>query len=154
MRWFVIPTIVITLLSAVPVIAQNPVSKNHLNFRSKPTLCGGQIVKEGLICIKNLSESQGKDTQRVAMIFDLGHEAIFIIKVYEFRPNKIGVSYVIKIDMFVEITNSKVPIAQSFVKKDGTTLVDPKYGEYGPKEAVENLKKYDEEIRLLLSALK
>lgn len=159
MKQFVIPAIVVTLLSATPAIAQKVVPDDYLNFSSYPTLCDGQILKDGVICVKNFSETQSKYISRNArLIFvsriDETTRIYEMVRVDEIRTNEAGIAYVVTIDWINNLTKMKQQIARTVVRKDGSTRVDPKYGEYGQVDAVMWLERRNKEIRLLVSALK
>jgi hypothetical protein len=137
-------------------IAQNPArKKDYFKFKTGANKsCKGQVVQD-IICIISSSDTKRGSVQRQAMMWDGATEmAMFVVTLYQLSPNEAGVTYGVSIQMVVGSTESIVPIARARIKKDGHVEIDPKYGEYGLKEASRNMQDYQSEIGMMIKALR
>lgn len=127
----------------------------YFSFSSNPDFCKGQIVNGGSICLLEVSKG---DTRRVARLVvfspDGLYKTITDITVAKLKPTTTKQKEFL---YWVEMTyaNTKIDekarkvIVDAAVNKDGKVFFV--FTELEGQEA--NLKKYDKEIRLLLSAL-
>lgn len=171
MRRFVIPAIVIAFLGATPAIAQRIYPKPfreystkaaYLDFSARPNLCSGQILDNGLICVKDLAKEQKSEKQVafMSLMFDMDEPfaTMITIRTFEVEPNNANIAYKAIIRRFVALTKSDLPLLLAFVKKDGSVSVDTTYGDFPPqfsaeKELLSILEERKGEIRKLMEAL-
>lgn len=167
MKYLATATIFTILLSISPAIAQSIPSetfreysdRNHyFDFSSDATLCGGQVLDDGLICVIDLSEEQPENRLASLLISNLDLGILTHVRVFEVAPNESNIAYLVFIHDIIPVTDSNIPRLLAIVRLDGTVSVDPDYGEYPPQflaeeESLSTLERYEGEIRRLISAL-
>lgn len=168
MKYLATATIFTILLSISPAIAQSTSSetfrqysdgRHYFNFGSDANSCDGQVLENGLICVEDLPEEQRpKDRLALLNIANLNLGISTTVRVFKVDPNDANVAYLVIIHDIIPVTDSNPPRLLAMVKLDGTVSVDPDYGEYPPQfsaeeESLNTLKRYEGEIRKLISAL-
>jgi hypothetical protein len=154
MKYFLTAAIAAALLGATPALAQTAREYRdgigYLDFREYAQLCDGQSTNEGLICVL---ESSPTTNRAAIMAPQVEAQTIYIIALMEVRSEEALLGHEIRIDSAHSERDSTEPVARALVREDGSIAFDPDYGSGGLEAATAAVEEYQDEIRLLYSAL-
>lgn len=153
---FLVGVVAIPTAGAYPdSLKQDARNREYFNLNDA---CTGLTANDGVVCITEYpaNEESWPFRRKARLVIDGVSGSFLTVELVEFEPNNadIALMFVINQHTITGFGTDDFPIVRAYLNAEGGVSIDTEYSSYSEEESLSNVASYEEELLMLMTALR